>query len=534
MVDAGETTTAVWPGLVVEKDVGITVRDGTVLMADVFRPDDDEPAPVIMTLGPYEKDVHFQDRARGRPGLYEGLPEHGPYMHWETVNPEWWVPQRYAVVRVDGRGIGGSGGRRTMLSRGEAQDFHDCVEWAGAQPWSTGKVAVMGISYFAINAWRVAAQRPPALAAIVPWEGALDSYRDIQRHGGIFSNGFISGWSAGVDRQGGRPVAQVPLPPEEYGPPYDTSNPDVAAIEVPLLSAGNWGGAGLHLRGNVEGWRGAGSEHKWLRIHCGDHMTPFYSLEGRLVQLRFLEQWLKGVDTGLTREPPITLASRRTRDDWAWRQEHEWPLARTEWTALHLDARGGALSPEAPDGDGSVTFAAAEDEPDAAVAFVTEPLLAETEITGPLALHTWVSTDGADGDLFVVVRNLAPDGTEVTFQGSIPGAEQVATAYGWLRLSHRALDAAASTLWQPVHPHTDLTPVPPGEPVPVDVEIWPTSVVLPAGHRLAVEIRAHDDPGIAPFLHTHPGDRRWAGTLTVHTGPDHPSTLVLPVIPPPS
>jgi len=106
MVDAGETTTAVWPGLVVEKDVGITVRDGTVLMADVFRPDDDEPAPVIMTLGPYEKDVHFRDRARGRPGLYEGLPEHGPYMHWETVNPEWWVPQRYAVVRVDGRGIG--------------------------------------------------------------------------------------------------------------------------------------------------------------------------------------------------------------------------------------------------------------------------------------------------------------------------------------------------------------------------------------------------------------------------------------------
>src|SRR4029453_12447190 len=170
-------------------------------------------------------DVHFRDRARGIPGLYDNLPEHGPHMHWETVNPDWWVPHGYTVVRVDGRGIGRSGGRRTMLSRGEAHDFYDCIEWAGAQPWCTGKVAVMGISYYAINAWRVAALRPPSLAAIVPWEGALDSYRDIQRHGGIFSNGFISGWSSNVDRQGGREVQAVRLPPEEFGRPYHTNTP---------------------------------------------------------------------------------------------------------------------------------------------------------------------------------------------------------------------------------------------------------------------------------------------------------------------
>jgi predicted acyl esterase len=520
------------PGLLVERDVDIAVRDGTVLAADVFRPDDAQPAPVIMTLGPYEKDVHFRDRARGIPGLYDNLPEHGPHMHWETVNPDWWVPHGYTVVRVDGRGIGRSGGRRTMLSRGEAHDFYDCIEWAGAQPWCTGKVAVMGISYYAINAWRVAALRPPSLAAIVPWEGALDSYRDIQRHGGIFSNGFISGWSSNVDRQGGREVQAVRLPPEEFGPPYDTSNPDVAAIDVPLLSAGNWGGAGLHLRGNIEGWRGAGSRHKWLRVHCGDHMTPFYSLEGRLVQLRFLEQWCKGVDTGITREPPVSLAVRRSREDYAWRQEHEWPLARTRWTELHLDALAGRLAETAPGSAGAVGYAATPDDPEALVRFATEPFGKDTEVTGPLALHAWVSAAEPDADLFVVVRNVGPDGEEVTFQGSIPTAHRVAAAYGWLRLSHRALDEAASTPWQPVHTHTDLAPVRPGERVRVDVEIWPTSVVFGAGHRLVLELRAHDDPGIAPFLHTHPDDRRWGGEITVHTGPGHDSCLVVPVVPP--
>ena len=526
-------STATYPGVLVDKDVGIPVRDGIELAADVFRPDDGRPVPAIMTLGPYAKDVHFRDHPGGA-AVYPAMPEQGPLMHWETVNPEWWVPQGYAVVRVDARGTGHSPGRRTMLSRGEAQDFYDCIEWASDQPWSTGRVAVMGISYFAINAWRVAALRPPSLAAIVPWEGAVDSYRDIQRHGGMFSSGFIGRWSSNLDREHGEAARAVPLPPEEYGPPYVTSNPDLAAIEAPLLSVGNWGGAGLHLRGNIEGFRHAGSVHKQLRVHCGDHMSPFYALDGRLEQLRFLEHWLKDIDTGITREPPVKLAIRRSRDDHVWRYEHEWPLARTQWTRLHLDAAGdrllGADEPERP---GTVGYRAEPDETgDGALArFATEPVESETEITGPLALHLWVSASSPDADLFVVVRNLGPDGEEVTYQGAIPTAHHVAAAYGWLRLSHRTLDAAASTPWQPVHTHVDLAPVTPGKPAAVDVEIWPTSVVLAPGHRLVLEIRAHDDPGIAPFHHTHPGDRRWGGAMAVHTGPGHESYLVVPVIP---
>src|SRR4029453_934775 len=166
-----------------------------------------------------------------------------------------------------------------------------------------------------------------------------------------------------------------------------------------------------------------------------------------------------------------------------------------------------------------------------AVRFATAPVESEREITGPVALHGWVSASSPDADLFVVVRNVGPDGEEVTYQGAIPTAHHMAAAYGWLRLSHRALDEDASTPWQPVHTHVDLAPVTPGESVAVDVEIWPTSVVLAPGHRLVLEIRAHDDPGIAPFHHTHPGDRRWGGAMTVHTGPAHESCLVVPVIP---
>jgi predicted acyl esterase len=523
----------VFAGVLVAKDVGIPVRDGLELAADVFRPDDGEAVPAIVTLGPYAKDVHFRDHAGGSEALYAAMPEQGPLMHWETVNPEWWVPHGYAVVRVDARGTGRSPGRRTMLSRGEAQDFHDCIEWVAAQPWCTGRVAVMGISYFAINAWRVAALRPPSLAAIVPWEGAVDSYRDIQRHGGIFSSGFIGRWSGNVAREHGEAARALPLPPEEYGPPYSTSNPDLAAIEAPLLSAGNWGGAGLHLRGNVEGFRGAGSAHKWLRIHCGDHMSPFYALEGRLLQLAFLEQWLKGVDSGMLQEPPIKLAIRRSRDAYEWRYEHEWPLARTEWRTYHLDASDGSLGDAPPASAAHAEYVGDADVADdtALVRFATPPFARDTEITGPLALHAWVSASEPDADLFVVVRDIGPDGREITFQGAIPTAHHIAVAYGWLRLSHRALDEAASTPWQPVHTHTDPQPVRPGEPVLADVEIWPTSLVFAAGHRLVVEVRAHDDPGIAPFLHTHPGDRRWGGAMAVHTGPGHDSTLVVPVIP---
>jgi hypothetical protein len=517
---------------IVEKDVSIEVRDGVKLMADVFRPNDPGRFPAIITLGPYPKDIHFKDWHSG--STFDNLPEDGPYMHWETVNPEWWVPQGYVVIRVDARGTGKSPGRPSLLTMREAEDFYDAVEWAGTRPWSNGKAAVMGISYFAMNSWRVAALNPPHLAAIVPWEGAYDLYRDVNRHGGIRSNAFTGGWQSHTGRtmqegEANEERARRQAEQELYHERIARNNPDPVDIKVPLFSVGNWGGVGLHLRGNIEGYLGAGSKHKFLRVHSGNHVIPFYSLEGRLEQKRFLEQWLKGIDTGILREPPIKLAIRHGGDDYVWRYEYEWPLARTQWTPLYLNAAGGTLATDKPGGPGKAGFSAEPKAAKRSVSFSTAPFEQDTEITGPMKLKLWVSSSIDDADLFVFVRNLDPAGKEITYPGQ--NSPAIAAAYGWLRVSHRKLDPKRSTPYRPYHTHDELQKIKPGEVVPVEVEIWPSSTVFSKGHRLVLEVASHDDPRIVPFLHNDPEDRILAGENTIYTGGAYDSHLLAPVIP---
>ncbi|HYB13318.1 MAG TPA: CocE/NonD family hydrolase [Myxococcota bacterium] len=527
--------TSIFHGLRLEKDVHIPLRDGAYVVADVFRPDGAGRFPAVMTMGPYSKDIHFRD---WNPLFeYERLPERGPYMHWETVNPEWWVPQGYVVIRVDGRGTGKSPGRVRRLSDAEACDFYDAIEWSAAEPWSNGRVAVMGISYFAMNAWRVAAQQPPHLAAIVPWEGAVDTYRDAGRHGGIYSNGFNERWSrnlrshergAAADLSPAR--AELPVPPELF---TDTAYhcPDLGRIRVPLLSAGNWGGVGLHLRGNVEGFLGAGSDEKFLEIHSGDHIVPFYSLDGRTLQKRFLDQWLLDADTGILREPRVRLAIRRSADRYVWRYEDEWPIARTEWTAFHLDADKKILSRDPAPQPGETHVQAEPAAPPAAARalFMGPTFERETEFTGPVALRLWISSTVDDADLFAVIRKIGRNGSEITFPGAIsPG---IPAAYGWLRASHRKLDPTRSTPYRPYHTHDELLKLDPGAVVPLEIEIWPTSIVFEPGDRLVLEVAAEDDPRMAPFLHDHALDRVRRGTFTLYSGGAHDSQLLMPLIP---
>ncbi|WP_275559414.1 CocE/NonD family hydrolase [Streptomyces sp. 5-6(2022)] len=170
--------------MIIDRDVAVPTDDGTVLRADVYRPDTTEPVPVLMTLGPYGKGVQYKDGyapqwdwlVTTHPGILPGSTR--AYMAWETVDPETWVPWGYAVVRVDSRGAGRSPGRLDIMSPREVRDYYDAIEWAGIQPWSSGKVGLIGISYYAINQWLVASLQPPHLAAMVPWEGAADFYRD--------------------------------------------------------------------------------------------------------------------------------------------------------------------------------------------------------------------------------------------------------------------------------------------------------------------------------------------------------------------
>jgi predicted acyl esterase len=176
------------------------------------------------------------------------------------------------------------------------------------------------------------------------------------------------------------------------------------------------------------------------------------------------------------------------------------------------------------------------------------PLEEETEITGPSALRIALESTTPDADVFAVLRAFAPNGEEVVFQGAID--PHTPLSQGWLRASHRKLDPSLSTPYRPFHPHDELRPLRAGEIVDLDVEVWPTCVVLPAGYRLALTIQGKDyDSGASggrlsnfknemrgsgPFLHNDPRDRppeAFGGTTTLHTTPSNPSYIVLPIIP---
>ncbi len=216
------------------------------------------------------------------------------------------MPWGYAVVRVDARGAGRSPGYLDPFSPREVRDYYQAIEWAGGQPWSNGKVGLCGISYYAINQWLVASLQPPHLAAMIPWEGAADAYRDQARHGGILSNLFFQVWYPlqVLPVQHGNPGApndpwlgERASGPEELtehelaanradpyarsaqrldGASYRERSADWQRVTVPFLSAANWGGFGLHSRGNFEGFTQAASARKWLEVHPGRHEEWFY------------------------------------------------------------------------------------------------------------------------------------------------------------------------------------------------------------------------------------------------------------------
>jgi hypothetical protein len=569
------------PDMRIDWDAGIPMDDGLVLRADVFRPAAPGKYPVLLSYGPYAKGLAFQD---GYPSAWQKMVAEHPdvahgssnlYQNWEVVDPEKWVPDGYACVRVDSRGCGRSPGHVDHFSPRETRDFHDCIEWAGVQPWSSGKVGLSGVSYFGINQWQVAGLQPKHLAAMCIWEGAADWYRDMTHHGGILST-FWANWydmqvktvQYGLGARGPRSRAntlnvcgdenlsdaQLAENRCSFGddilahPLDDGYHRDRSAqwdrITVPFLSAGNWGGQGLHLRGNTEAFMRAASQHKWLEMHGLEHWTHFYTDYGVAIQKRFFGHFLKGERTGWDDEPPVRLQVRHV-DRFEDRTETGWPIARTNWTRMHLQPAGQALAQAAPIRGGMLAFDALGD----GLSFVSQPFEQPIEITGPLAAKLWVSSSTTDADLFLVFRVFTADLREVTFAGAIDPHTPV--AQGWLRASQRELDPGLTYEWRPYHTHRSELKLQPGEPVELDIELWPTSIVVPAGCRVALTVRGRDYVyaektglklsnfknelrGCGPFLHDDPRDRpagEFAGRTTLHFGPDCPAWLLLPVIP---
>jgi len=581
----GEFKSDVRDGMRIDWDVPIEMDDGNVLRADVFRPVEDGSYPAIVSYGPYGKWLHFEDRfdeqwrrmCEKHPDVPAGSTN--KYQVWELADPEKWVPDGYVCMRVDSRGAGRSPGLMDMWSPREARDFHDCINWAGVQEWSNGKVGLAGISYYGMNQWQVAALQPKHLAAMCVWEGAADFYRDMSHHGGVFctfpatwyprqvvtaqhglgDRGWRSrltgDWVSGPDslseeelranrRDFGADCIENELATNEY---WASRLPDFKKIEVPLLSASNWGGQGLHPRGNFEGFLEAASTEKWLEVHGIEHWTEFYTDYGVELQKRFFGHFLKGEDTGWTDQPKVQLQIRHPGERFVERHEDQWPLANTRWTKFYLDPADDTLTTSEPSEDASATYGALGD----GLTYLTPALAEETEITGPMAAKLFVSSSTNDADLFVIVRVFSPDLTEVTFQGALDPHTPV--AQGWLRASHRKLDPGRTLEYRPYHTHDEVQKLTPGDIYELDVEIWPTCIVVPKGYRIALTVRGVDYrwpgtegagavqlqgrvfSGVGPFKHDDGRDRPVAdfgGDITLHTGPARPAHLLLPLIGP--
>ncbi len=538
-----------------EADVGIAMSDGVRLSARVYRPEASGQYPVLLAVSPYQ---HRTD----------AIP-HSTLFLWREVGPvDWYVEaQGYVIIHVDVRGTGQSEGEYNLLDRREQRDLYEIVEWCARQPWSNGRVGGYGQSYYCWSQWFMGIVNPPGLKCIAPYDGAVDMYRDVMYHGGIYCD-FLPWWYQMVrvnnlHRPPGEPAGK--LMPFDMGRMMaeHTSYDDwwkersvferLAEIKVPTLSIGHWGKMGLHLRGNILGYEKIDAPKKLQVTGARDVFEAHDLFEQidyhRSELLPFYDYFLKGEGADPMLAPPVKLY---IRGDERFREEKEWPPARAQYKSLYLSGtpsgsltslNDGSLTWDTPTaGDaptvfnypdprwklGTVTMGPQGPDPIARVlTFTTAPFEQDVEITGPVVLELYLSSTQSDTDLFARIADQAPQSEEERNKGLQP--KSVNISKGWLRASHRQKDAARSTERRPFYSHGEPKALTPGEIVRLDIEVMPFANVFKKGHRLRLEIANGDSP-LTDGLFTHQYSWFKVGADTIHHDAAHASRLVVPVV----
>jgi putative CocE/NonD family hydrolase len=545
-----------------QKNVMVSMRDGIRLASDIYRPDTRGKFPALLAMCPYSKDVQaapIPPQPR-RTALWNGGLEAG--------NSEYLVSRGYVHVVVDVRGTGKSEGEwLNLYSRKEQEDGYDLVEWIARQDWCDGNVGMVGISYFACIQFLVAALQPPHLKAIFPLDGWTDTYRHIAYHGGMLDIGFFAPYLYSLTANTGCVSAtQKTVSGEELERLLQAAkkNPDIQInsflmlilevfqknpmmfdfllnptdgpfywerspytkfdkIKIPVYLGAPWDQYLMHLPGAFSAYRGIDAPKKLL-IVPHDFDRPWYEYHD--VVVRWFDHWLKGMDTGIMDEAPIRIFVMGAN---RWRDEQEWPLARTQWTKFYLLSREQLLPepaiyrqgpPYYPEPDCFVHQPPTATSGVPSLKYLTPPLPEDTEVTGPIVLTLFASIDTDDTNWIVSLKDVSPGGAETLL------------TQGWLKASHRAIDQSKSTPWEPFHPHTNPAPVKSGEIVEYQIGLQPISNVFRAGHRIKLEITTSDYKGAYMHMETHfyhlPSSKT---TLhKVYYDSEHRSCLVLPII----
>ena len=515
--------------MVLERDAAVELRDGTHIYLDIYRPSvDADELPVLLAWGPYGKHWVTDRMFLGSAVDPEWI---SPYTGFEAPDPAYWTRHGYAVAFADPRGLWHSEGDFSHNGPSERDDLYDTIEWLGARDWSNGNVGMVGVSYLAGSQYQAASVRPPSLKAISPWECFADWYREFATHGGIPETGFrprvTTNISYGLSRTENTAANLQAHPLDDWY--YADKYGDFANIDIPAYVVASWSDHGLHSRGTLNFFEQIRSEHKWLEVHGQKKWSYFYHPDSVERQRAFFDTYLKGLERGIAEWPKVRVEVRDTGDpaDSAWRELPSWPLPEHVRT-LHLDPEAGALTDEAPGGATSASFDPVDGALDLAYTFDED-----TTFVGPMALRVWLSTErSTDADVFVIVRKRDAQGEEILFPFNALFHDGP-VALGWLRASHRALDAARSTMLMPYHSHTAEEPLVPGVPVPLDIEIWASGTIFHAGEQLVVTLQGRDyikrppAAGVPPLQILHE-DLRNDGAWTVHGGPEHPSGLYVP------
>lgn len=523
--------------IVFERDVAATMRDGIRLMTNVFRPEAEGKYPAIMCMAPYGKDSMPPDEQFKRIKNVGVLP-FSELTGWETPDPAFWVPNGYAFINVDCRGTNRSEGDRfEHMSQQMAEDFHDCVEWIASQDWCDGNVGSNGVSYLSASQWLGAAQNPPHLKAIMPWEGFNDWFREHAFHGGIPDTGFFHEiWGRRMNPQTGfishDAEPEKILEAQKEHPLLDEfwqgKRVDLPRITCPAFVVAGWATQGLHTRGSIEGYKQISSEEKWLFAHGRKEWESYYNREALERQRQFFDCFLKGLENGMRDVPRAQLEIRDRFYQGRMVMADDFPVPGTEYRPLFLNAAdmnmGGAANDEA-----SVRYAALKSDSETDSTEWCHVFENDTDICGNIKLKLWVSAEGADDlDLHVALKKIDKYGNEVPFL-DFQHVEDGLMASGWLRVSHRELDEEMSTPDRPWLKHERELKLSDGEIVSCEVEILPSGTGFLAGDQLVLIVQGHDIlERFARFTHTDTVNK---GHHVIHTGGQYDSHLLIPVLP---
>jgi uncharacterized protein len=531
--------------VVFDKDVAVTLRDGVTIYVDVLRPAGTERVPVIVAWSPYGKS---QGTAPSVTNLFGMLGMDNGALSglekFEGPDPAYWCAQGYAICNPDPRGIAQSHGDSAMFGRQEGKDCHDLIEWLAAQDWCNGKVAMSGTSYLAISQWFTAAEQPPHLVAINPWEGLSDVYRDLVMRGGMPDIGFAERLQnnsyAGTNRREDilTEARRYPLMNELW----EDKIARFDEVTVPAYVVASYSNT-LHTAGTFRAWRRIASEEKWLRIHNTQEWPDYYDPANVEDLRRFFDHYLKGETNGWEQTPRVRYSVLDlVGGDRVDQVADEFPPDGVTDTRFYLDGASRTLTAEAASEAAAVSY---DSEANPGLVSFAIRFDEETTMVGYPKARLWVECDGADDmDLFVVVQKLDRNGTPLQ-QFNVPnhgalmqdltelGASvlRYKGSNGRLRVSARHLDQTLTSDAVPAHTFDRIEKLSPGEIVDVEIDLFPIGLAFHPGEQLRLVISAQNTLGAIM-----PGTRDYipqnSGRHVIHTGGDHASYLQLPVMTP--